>query len=263
MPVERKYLLSIHERWLECETAERTRDFGAVSDIHAVHDVTLELRSVQGDEFEMIIPDIAGEAFSEVWERRTWASSIQVALERAESLILFVHPGDVIYPTSIADMRVALFGPEDSHNDRKDELILEDEPELQDAEDATEWNPEVAPTQVKLVDILDSALSLVTSGPRKRVAVVISAWDRVRDDGVEPARWVDLNLPLLSQYLTSNSETITHHVFGISAQGGDYSDPEEVKRLTSLDLASERVEVRDDAQTHHDITAPLRWVLAP
>src|SRR5262249_8613954 len=122
----------------------------------------------------------------------------------------------------------------------------------------TAWSPEMLPTQVKLVELLQF---LIERAQRKlRVAVVVSAWDLVDKFGA-PHEFVSRELPLFQQFLDANDDLIEHSVFGVSAQGGDITVESEKQTLLELDDALKRIKVRQGQDTGQDITKPIAWLL--
>jgi hypothetical protein len=79
----------------------------------------------------------------------------------------------------------------------------------------------------------------------------------------DPSEWLKLRLPLLSQYLESHQLAYPFRVFGISAQGGDWSDPKEKLRLGRLS-PEKRISIAGvkvgEAETN-DISYPIRWLM--
>ncbi len=116
-----------------------------------------------------------------------------------------------------------------------------------------------APTQVQLVDLVQFAMALRKPNPL-RLAIVVSAWDRV-ELGTDPAEWVKTQLPLLHQYLTVHSDTISTRCFGISAQGGDFGVQGEAEKLRATGTPSSRILVCDGQYQGSDIARPLTWLL--
>jgi len=94
--------------------------------------------------------------------------------------------------------------------------------------------------------------------------VIVSAWDSVRalaGDDMTPDDWLTQALPLLGQYLRSNSDRYPYRIYGVSAQGGDLGRG----RARLLDLGADtgrRIIVQGPECTAHDITAPIRWLIA-
>jgi hypothetical protein len=114
------------------------------------------------------------------------------------------------------------------------------------------------PTQVQLVEILQFLRTRAFRDRPLFLVVIISAWDLITS-GETPRRWFESRLPLLSQFLWSNSEAIPSEIMGMSAQGGELSRAGELRRLLK---ASDRIIVVMPDQTKtHDITAPVKWLL--
>ena len=131
-----------------------------------------------------------------------------------------------------------------------------------------DWQPALAPTQVQLVDILQMLqCSPLHVGPR-RVAVMLSAWDKVADEGARPNEFLDTRLPLLAQHLRQPSNGWSMRVYGLSAQGGDYDDgtggvtQASAEALRNLETASERIKLVEGDTLGHDLTEPIAWLVA-
>jgi hypothetical protein len=121
------------------------------------------------------------------------------------------------------------------------------------------WDPDRAPTQVKLVELLQMLRRPPFERRRRRVALVVSAWDLVAGRGESPAGWVSARLPLVDQFLRSNPERYAVAVYGISAQGGDLD--RDGDRLLGERTPARRVVVEGDGSPPHDLTAPVAWAM--
>jgi hypothetical protein len=118
--------------------------------------------------------------------------------------------------------------------------------------------PTYAATQVQLVELLQFIRTHSTE-QAYRVAVNISAWDIVMGlDTTAPEAWLEKRLPLLHQYLVAHSDKVPFRVYGISAQGGDLKQAEELR--AKIKTADRIIVVRGKKQSH-DITDPVRWVM--
>ena len=130
-----------------------------------------------------------------------------------------------------------------------------------------DWSADLAPTQVKIVDLLQMLMSGDLYVGERRLALLISAWDQVEEEEQTPTEIFANKLPLLDQYLRSARDPWTWHVWGISAQGGVYEDPEkqetfpETDKLRELERASDRIKVVDGNAISSDITKPLKWLI--
>lgn len=58
-----------------------------------------------------------------------------------------------------------------------------------------------------------------------RLAIVVSAWDRIIPSNRRPSDWIAAELPLLKQFFESNDDLFEVTFFGISAQGVRYALP--------------------------------------
>jgi hypothetical protein len=125
-------------------------------------------------------------------------------------------------------------------------------------EDEREWTAEAVPEQVRLVELLQFLLRPPFARRKRRLAVIVSAWDTVLDEKPTPAQWLARELPLLDQFLTNNPESFDVRIYGVSAQGGDVSG----ERRTALArlTPSERIQCVGPGADPHDLTAPLIWL---
>jgi len=239
LPEERKYLTEIHERWLSCKPTPYTRQGQGVTSLR------LSLRAGDQPPFELVIPDIAGEAFNELWEKRSWSDGLRDISAAAGGLLVFIHAGDIVtmHPLVI-----------------EAELPAEHATEAEeDAEAPIPWDPATAPTQIKVIDLIQSITGL--HGPSTPpLAIVLSAWDTAESEGVEPAEFLAMKMPMLAQYLKANSR-MEHHIFGLSAQGGDVEADDEAERLRKIAPPAARVKVVDGSSASSEIARPLSWLL--
>ena len=122
-----------------------------------------------------------------------------------------------------------------------------------------EWSHNLSPTQVKLVELLQFVIFLRKSITPLPVAVIVSAWDLVRDP-VLPVSWLENHLPLLSQFLAANADTMPSQIYGISALGGDLV--KDLERLRHEAVPSRRIKVfANKLETSNDLTAPIGFLL--
>ena len=77
----------------------------------------------------------------------------------------------------------------------------------------------------------------------------------------KPDVWFEKHLPLLHQYLTSNGSLFECKYFGVSAQGCDYKDTDEVKKLKLVETY-ERAKVKEGENFTNDISSPIIWLTA-
>lgn len=233
----RHYIEARRQEWLQCRPLTRTPQ--------TPEQIDLTLREVGTSTVHMIsIPDIDGEAFRGLVDEHEIRSDIKQLVSDAEGVLFFVNPSKVEENPAIDELG---YEPADSGSSA--------------AESEPVWKPEYASPQVKFVVILQ-LLREWTTRDRLRIGLVVSALD-VLDGGPDenkPAQYLKSRLPLLSQYLKSNSDFFEWATFGVSGQGGDYKKDEQ--RLLEHASAADRVRVvvNDEQAPTQDITAPLRWL---
>lgn len=214
--------------------------------------VTINLVDKAGTEVQLEFPDIAGETFGQMWEKRDCDPAVAEIL-RNGNVLLFIHP-DTIKPL-IRVVDVAAMAADCGINDGNDQTTVP-------------WNPELAPTQVKIVSLLSMLREPVLdeNHSSRRLAVVFSAWDKVQEQGHTPVQYLEQYLPLLHQYLRQAADGWEWEVYGVSAQGCPY-DKSDAKERSKAALAileqepSKRIKVVHGVRTSHDLTEPLEWLI--
>lgn len=245
MQGDKKHLNEISTRWRNAQMQERTQIAGDRL-------VSLNFRSPSGDVTTVTFPDVAGEAYRQMWEVRECERAVAETLTQG-NVLLFIHADNIKSPQWIAD-NAAVLQMLGLPAERNGEPV--------------DWHPRLAPTQVQLVGLLDLLTeSPLDVGPR-RLAVMLSAWDRAKGERLSPTEFVRVKLPLLAQYLETNSDQWDARVFGVSAQGGEYDDvqsdalpKQSAEELRSIDNPSARIELTDGASSVHDLTVPIAWLM--
>jgi hypothetical protein len=238
-----EHLNALAKRWRSGKIQQRTQVSGA-------RDVMMRLRDAAGQKVEVSFPDLPGEDFSHMWERRELDKGMLETLT-APALVLLINGDTIRMPAWVVE-RMAL---------TKKLRIAPPKG------DPIEWSADVAPTQVKIVDLLQILMSGDLDIGARRLALLISAWDKVEGEELTPAEILKGKLPLLSQYLHNGRDPWTWHVWGLSAQGGVYEDPEkdesfaETNKLRDLERPSDRIKVVDENTVSSDITKPLEWLI--
>jgi hypothetical protein len=228
---DRTYLNRIRDAWLSFQDVPRTS-------LQAEQQISLGLTDrAHGRNFQMTFPDPSGESFRLQWRMRRATTAYAGAAKTAGGFLLFLHPHGLRLPARLTPTAPAL-PPE--------------------ASQMIEWKHEFAPTQVQVLELIQFALHLRTS-ERLPLAVVISAWDTVRDS-ITPAVWLERRVPLLWQYLTSNADVLPFRCFGVSALGGDLQ--QDHARLAAVATPALRVSVIEaDGGKHNDLTSPIRFLV--
>ncbi len=241
------YLNKICDSWLEYKPVGRNQ-----TDIETF--VSMQLIERNGDqEVHLTFPDISGETFKQQWASRHLTESFQNCIKSADGGLLFIHPKSILHPLRISQIaNLAGLLEEDEEQARADGKTPNPP--------STPWDIEKAPSQVQIVELLQFlAANQYFKAPFK-LTIVISAWDEASSSGLNPSVWIEQQLPLLAQYLSSHKDKFTVSYCGISAQGGKY----EGKELGSMQAKhpAERIQVVGEGiENPHDITEPLLWLM--
>jgi hypothetical protein len=235
-----EYVTSLHQRWLACERLPRTSGLGR-------RVVSLQLQADDSEGWRLEIPDPSGEGLEQSLADRKWETWFDEMVSTSMAFLLFINPTKVVEPAILLDAQRIV-----------DDLDRDSSENESDDSDAAHWSPKQAPSQIKIVDLLQTVVAR-SSHKRLRLAVVVSAWDTV--DWDNPSKWMADRLPLLDQFLHSNLERLDFRCYGISAQGG--AIPEARERLLSINEPGDRVEVVGGSGDRRDLTQPLRWLLSP
>ena len=238
-----EHVSALAKRWRAGKKQQRTQTNG-------MKIVSMRLKTAQGHSVEVSFPDMPGEDFSGMWEKREVDEAMVGTLE-AKSIVLIVNGDTIKFPAWIVEQMAIAKG------------AGIDPP----AADLVDWSPHLAPTQVQVVELLQFLMiGDLFVGPR-RLAVLISAWDEVAGDGLDPEEVLSTKLPLLDQYLRNGRDPWTWRVWGVSAQGGVYEDQDKGEQLEAtaalreLDRPSDRIKVVEGRTESTDITRPLEWLI--
>jgi hypothetical protein len=208
---ESKYLNEIRDAWLQYKPVPRNR---ALSEKL----VSMLLRDRETKvPLAVTIPDPSGESFRLQWTSRQFTNQYDEHLRQSNGGILFIHSDNIAAPLRI-DMAEALIESAIAHDPSMAETVDGDGAETT----PRPWDIDTSPTQVQLVELLQFILGRDYFRPGFRLAVVVSAWDLVVQFA-SPEDWISKHLPLLDQFLASNSEAFDVSFYGVSAQGGRYA----------------------------------------
>lgn len=242
------HLNELATRWRNAKTQIRT-------ELGGEQFVSMNLLDPAGAAVRLTFPDMSGESFRDMWEDRECPKSVAEILTGGEGMLFFINADRIQFPLLTVDVAA-----------QAENLGAPLAPGQE-----VPWDPRLAPTQVQLVDLLQLfRIPPIHIGAR-RVAVILSAWDKVIVEGRSPESFLAEQLPLLDQYLRSGADDWIWEVYGVSAQGGDYEEdnkemtPDQrakINGLKALDKASERIRVVSGAAESHDLTEPVAWLMA-
>lgn len=238
MEGDSRHLNQISSLWASFEVVPRTPT-GSERTVSMVLNDTVTKKTIT-----LTFPDLSGESFISQWVERHFTVSYDEFLKESVGGVLFISPLNYRKPVRIASA-IPLLKEMGAANEEDDDSSVA-------------WDPVQAPTQVQLVELLQFIADREYFQPPFRLALVISAWDQLKGLLSSPTKWLADEMPFLFQFLESNRRLFDFIVYGVSAQGGDYKD---VDQLTVMD-PSERIFIAGDGvKNPHDLTEPLTWLM--
>jgi hypothetical protein len=255
------YLNRIVEAWRRCDEVPRT-SMGAEEKSLSMH--IHERQS--GIKAVLAFPDLSGESFERQFAQRICPEKYVRGFGEDGGIALFVNadrPSDGI---TLLDIGTAVGGgpqeePQTAHNPSPAQQEQAEQTPAAEKQKppADAWRPSFVPEQVKLVDLLQFLQMPPFERRRRRLAVIVSAWDVVTPVSLEPADWLSREMHLLEQFLRNNPESFEVRVYGVSAQGGDVKGAAKAE-LLKLSKPSLRIRCVGPNASPHDLTAPLVWL---
>lgn len=215
--------------------------------------IEIPLCDERGNKICLHIPDLSGEIFRDLVHERVLKKEIALHLREADILLFFLN-----IETISEELRIPL-GEESAmeliEKDYDQPVIKQGKAQLAKSE-PQEKKPV---TQTDLVELLQCALHL--SKKRVKVKFIISAWDSMEKqlppDKRVPEDCMAKFLPLFLQFLHSNPERVDAEIWGVSAQGFDFSDQEEREKRMQDDCENYARLIMPDGEETHDLTRLL------
>jgi hypothetical protein len=197
-------------------------------------------------EMTVNLPDRSGDRLRMMIDGRAWDHDLHAVVGDLDGALLFLH--------------VMRFDPGRSAEELDLLLAGEEQPQPDPGpseEDPVPWTPSLMPSDVRAVDLLQALLTRRTAP--LPLAVMLSAWDCVIGDQ-PPAAWLAANAPLLFQFLNTHQVELPHTVFGVSAQGFDFSNPDGAEGELSARDPWDRASVLDGEGAQVSLAQPLLWL---
>jgi hypothetical protein len=256
------YLNKIAEAWRTFQNVPRTPYGEEV-------DVSIGLRNqITGERGTAFFPDVAGEVFDRQVIDRRCRSDFVDAVSADDGVLFFITANTHEDFLSLAELNARLgiaagVAPINvggatpvTNNGGEEELGANP------AVHGRDWRREDIPRQVKIVQILSDLQRSPFAQRRRRVAIIVSAWDLARGMNMTPRAWLASHMPLVDQYLRTNSIAFEHEIYGVSAQGVDLRNAAAVDEAAKLPQSSRRIQIVGPEGEGHDLTLPLVWLMS-
>ena len=257
------YLNRIAEAWRTFKPVPRTSQIGDA-------DVIIELVDREtGAAASAFFPDIAGETFDTQIEARRCRPELIERIAEDDGILLFVSANVKASNLSIVEFN-EMMPPDDAQLEAEPRGVSKPETRTLEqelganatpAENAAEWEPKLLPPQVRLVQLLSDLLRAPFAPRRRRLAVLVSAWDLVSSTGLKPAEWLAAEMPLVDQFLRTNADSFDKRIYGVSAQGLSLGDKAAIDAAAKL-VPSRRIQIVAEGGESHDLTSPLVWLMS-
>lgn len=229
------------DHWGKFEPLAHTR-------VGQIHKMKYTLYDEKEERYILEIPDRYGEIFSNVVLDRYIEDETREEWLAADKILFFVNLGRM----NIGNKEELLT-----------ELPLEMQQLLRNGKESLgkkedEDKKFILPDQFVLVELLQMLQEIRKNGTF--IKFIISAWDslNLQSKGYEkhlPEIVFKEYLPFVYQFLQSNSDSIYAEFWGVSAQGSDLSDKEEIKKMSQALDSMERVIVVDPrGEVSHDLS---------
>jgi hypothetical protein len=210
LPDDLEHLNTILGSLLAGNFAERTKH-----DEHWHCEIPLKVEGDGAYRGKLIVPDCPGEEWQRIYKNNEWSEVWENLIDGVRGCLCFLRPNS-------SELRAPLdwmtcwkhFGTGNV------EMPLADE----------------TPTQVEMVhwiQCLRYAQRARRSGAGKlRIGVVVSAWDALPGNirKGKPTKYLEENVPLLHQFMGTNTHAFEFAAFGVSIAGGDLKKDEDFKK---------------------------------
>ena len=240
------YLEEISSDWLKYQKVKRTL-------LGEDYLVTLPLKSSKSDfKCEIYFPDLAGEYFNQQIINRTCKSELVKDINESSGILLFINPDivDDSLSQSEVDNMIKELDPKTVNRDleKQKELIYQIQ---------NDWTPEKISDQAKIVQLLQDLSLPEISNNKFRLIVMVSAWDLISVTRATPQKWLSNEMPLLSQFLSTNQDKFNSLIYGISAQGGKNDTENDRTKLAKINSDERAFIVNASGSRSKDLTEPL------
>lgn len=247
------HLSRLERAWLDATKLERTKASSEQWVSFFVEDTNT------GVESELLVPDLRGELFAQPatvgrCERHLWEALIE-----CDGLLLFTNANAGVDDMMVDQISHIVDIVSEADGNSSIEYALDSTAKEQKGPSvASKFRADDMPEETKLVELLQALNRFPVASKRRRLALVVSAWDVVSD--ADPAEWIMTHRPMLGQYLKHAANFWEVRFYGVSAQGGDL--PEHEVKLKALRRPAERVQVIGLEVKPHDLTSIVKWVAA-
>lgn len=232
----REYLLDVAGRWAACKQMEHTP-----IDTEGV--IELVLADKEDNEYSITLIDRAGEFFKRRKRPIERDAEIQSGI-RGNIILFFLNftdlkrePLEGVLPEELRDTKLSADAKE--YKEIYDKMI-------------GDFDLSVQADHVALLQtMLDSKEKQID------ISLVVSAWDVFEGSDMVPEDVIKDRAPLFWQMLQSHLDVLNLTYWGLSAQGGDWSEKTELEKIMDTDILKRIKLVNAKGEVFSDITLLL------
>lgn len=206
-------------------------------------EIRMLLYDRDGKQYVLDIPDLSGEVFRDLVKDRRIEKKLVNRIRETDCILFFIN-----FQNMSIEKRIPLHKNRNDKNNNYDNNT--EELMAMDVDNQREAN------QSEVVELLQTLLELKQES--SNIRFVLSAWDKVEEEseGILPEKYVEKKFPLLYQFVKTNSKRLQGEYWGVSAQGGDFDDEADMKRIENEEYEAIMV-VDPTGKRSNDLTALL------
>jgi hypothetical protein len=212
------------------------------TNLHKYEDADLRLVDARGNYFDLLWPDYGGEQISLILQERGIDEAWKRRLDAADAFLLFVRLHEIIDYKNIVEHPLAA--------------------ELEQREQASKH---IAPELTSQVGIIEMLQMLVWSRRQQtnsrmlhpKLGILLTCWDELGIDAIQPARVLTERAPLLEQYIRANWNNSSYFVLGVSSLERPLDKDSTDDEFVSRGPESFGYAILSDGSRTVDLTAPL------
>lgn len=220
------------------------------------YDIDIPFIDKEENNVLLSIPDLSGEFFAHLVCDRRIKKEIGEKLICADEILFFINTD-----TMLGEKRLDVNEKSTIklvNESTKLEVLEQNTDKLVDNKLIVEQQSNKT-NQSEVVELLQSILYLLNE--RKKIKFIISAWDKIEKESeyntLSPEDYIKAKLPLLHQFILSNSEKFDYQIWGVSAQGGDFDNEEDLARLQKEGASNLARIIDGEKQISYDLTKLL------
>jgi len=239
-PNDEQYLMAISNHLINGNFPPRT-DQGTTTSC------TIPLSNSDHGDFDLVLPDLSGEQWEDLYEKREW--KFDSLINEECTCVIFLRADKIVPMLS--------YYAQGTKYAASDELT----------EEETTDGRKNRPTELLTVEWLQMLRSSFTRQVGRkfapRIALALTAWDALpAERQSDPMAFIDKEMPLLSQFLRNNGAEYDCRLFGLSATGGDLKNSQDHREKFKKKPCDHGYVYQRSTDSYYrldDVIAPLNW----